>query len=68
MLARTTRHAAHPGAAVIVISFLVGYEVYGVGGSVVSMSVAVFVTAVLDAIAEEDRDIDAIEAPAATPA
>lgn len=68
VLARTTRSAAHPGAAVIVISFLVGYEVYGVGGSVVGMSVAVFVTAVLDAIAEEDRDIDAIEAPASTPA
>lgn len=68
VLAHTTRNAAHPGAAVIVISFLVGYEIYGVGGSVVGVSITVFVTAVLDAIAEEDRSIEAIEAPASTPA
>jgi len=67
VLARATRGAAHPGAAVIVISFLVGYELYGVGGSVVGMSVAVFVTAVLDAIAEEEQGTPAIEAPASTP-
>lgn len=54
-LGRATRGAAHPGAAVIVISFLVGYEVYGIGGSVVGMSVAVFVAALLDSVAEEER-------------
>lgn len=55
VLGRATRGAAHPGAAVIVISFLVGYEVYGVGGSIVGMSVAVFVAALLDSLAEEER-------------
>lgn len=54
-LERSTRGAAHPGAAVIVISFVVGYEVYGIGGSVVGTSVAVFVAALLDALAEEER-------------
>lgn len=54
VLGRLTRGAAHPGAAVIVISFIVGYELYGVGGSVVGMSIAVFTSALLDSIAEED--------------
>lgn len=54
-LDRSTRGAAHPGAAVIVISFVLGYEVYGIGGSVVGMSMAVFVAALLDSLAEEER-------------
>lgn len=67
VLHRTTQGAAHPGAAVIVISFIVGYELYGVGGSVVGMSLAVFVSALLDSIAEEEAGTEPIEAPATTP-
>lgn len=54
-LERSTRGAAHPGAAVIVISFVIGYEVYGIGGSIVGMSLAVFVAALLDSLAEEEQ-------------
>lgn len=57
-LERSTRGAAHPGAAVIVLSFVVGYEVYGIGGSIVGMSIAVFVAALLDSLAEEERTAD----------
>lgn len=56
VLRRATREAAHPGAAVIVISFVVGYELYGVGGSVVGTCVTVFLAALLDSIAEEERE------------
>ena len=54
LLNRATRRVTRPGAAVIVVSFLVGYELYGVGGSVVGVAVAVFAAAVLDAVAEEE--------------
>ncbi len=67
VLNRATRGGTHPGAAVIVLSFLVGYELYGVGGSVVGMSVAVFGAAVLDAIAEEERSGGEVEGPAPDP-
>ncbi len=60
LLRRATREAAHPGAAVIVISFVVGYELYGVGGSVVGTCVTVFLAALLDSRAEEER----LEVPA----
>lgn len=68
-LSRSTRGAAHPGAAVIVISVLVGYELYGIGGSVVGMSLAVFVAALLDSIAEEEAATTAagLGVEAATP-
>lgn len=56
VLRRATRTAAHPGAAVIVISFVVGYELYGVGGSVVGTCVTVFLAALLDSIAQEERE------------
>ncbi len=64
LLRRATRGAAHPGAAVIVISFVVGYEVYGVGGSVVGSCVAVFLVALLDSIAIEEREQQTQEAEA----
>lgn len=63
VLNRATVGATHPGAAVIVISFLVGYELYGVGGSVVGMALAVFAAALLDSIAEEDHGADLDRAP-----
>ena len=53
VLNRATRGAAHPGAAVIVISFILGYELYGVGGAVVGVALAVFAAAVADSVAEE---------------
>lgn len=65
LLRRATREAAHPGAAVIVISFVVGYELYGVGGSVVGTCVTVFLAALLDSIAQEERE--EIPAPASMP-
>lgn len=55
VLNRVTAGAAHPGAAVIVVSFLLGFELYGVGGAIVAMAVATFAAAVLDAVAEEER-------------
>lgn len=54
LLGRFTRGAAHPGAAVIVISVIIGYEIYGVGGAVVGMSLAVMGSALADAWAEEE--------------
>lgn len=65
VLRRATREAAHPGAAVIVISFVVGYELYGVGGSVVGTCVTVFLAALLDSIAQEERE--EVPAPASMP-
>jgi predicted PurR-regulated permease PerM len=65
VLRRLTREAAHPGAAVIVISFVIGYELYGVGGSVVGTCVTVFLAALLDSIATEERE--EIPAPASMP-
>lgn len=53
LLTRATRGAAHPGAAAIVVSFVLGFEVYGVGGAVVGVAVAVFAVAVIDALAAE---------------
>lgn len=66
VLRRATRGAAHPGAAVVVISFVVGYELYGVGGAVVGTCLVVFLVAMLDSIAEEERD--PIPAPPSAPA
>lgn len=54
LLRRGTRGAADPGAAVIVISVILGYELYGVGGAVVGMSMAVMGSALVDALAEEE--------------
>lgn len=65
VLRRLTRDAAHPGAAVIVISFVVGYELYGIGGSVVGTCVTVFLTALLDSLAQEERE--EVPAPASMP-
>lgn len=56
VLNRVTAGASHPGPAVIVISFLVGFELYGVGGAIVAMAVATFAAAVLDAKAEEETE------------
>lgn len=64
VLNRATRGATRPGAAVIVVSFLLGYEVYGVGGSVVGMSLAVFAAALLDSVAEDDAGATAQPDPA----
>ncbi|NLV55235.1 MAG: AI-2E family transporter [Acidimicrobiales bacterium] len=53
-LGRFTRGAADPGAALIVISVILGYELYGVGGAVVAMSMTVMGSALVDALAQEE--------------
>jgi predicted PurR-regulated permease PerM len=41
---------------VIALSFIVGYEIYGVGGAVVGTCLVVFLVALLDSVAVEERD------------
>lgn len=55
VLHRTTRGATHPGVAVIVLALIVGWELYGVGGSVVGVALTVFAVALVDAMADEER-------------
>jgi predicted PurR-regulated permease PerM len=47
------------GSAAIVIAVVVGFEIYGLGGSVYGAALAVFVVALLDAAA--DRDITIVD-------
>ncbi len=54
VLHRTTRGATHPGVAVIVLALIVGWELYGVGGSVVGVALTVFAVALVDALADEE--------------
>lgn len=55
-LRRATAATSRPGSAVIVIPFLIGFDLYGTGGAIVATTVAVFATALLDSIGEEEAE------------
>ena len=54
LLRRATRGCHGPGPAIIVISFIVGWSLYGVGGVLVGTALIVYAVAVLDAIRETE--------------
>ena len=53
-LLRKAAPAPRPGPAIIVISFIVGWSLYGVGGVVVGTALMVYAVAILDAIHEDE--------------
>lgn len=53
-----TRRTLYIGPATVVIAYLLGSDVYGVGGAIFATALAVFGVAVLDALAEEEGDRD----------
>jgi predicted PurR-regulated permease PerM len=52
------RRTLYVGPGIIVIAYLLGSGIYGVGGAVVSTAIAVFVVALLDANAAERGTVD----------
>ncbi len=60
VIRRVTDRDSRPGAATIVIPFLVGFDLYGTGGAVVAMALAVFASCLLDSLAvQEDAEREA---------
>jgi putative heme transporter len=55
------------GPALIGIVFLLGYDVYGIGGALFGTALAIFGMALADAIGTDDPEVDAVAAQAATP-
>jgi predicted PurR-regulated permease PerM len=53
-----TRRTLYIGPAIIVIAWLLGYGIYGIGGAVVAAAVAVFAVALVEAAAEERGAVD----------
>ena len=53
-----TRRTLYIGPAVVVIVWLLGYGIYGIGGAVVAAAVAVFATALTESAAEERGSVD----------
>jgi predicted PurR-regulated permease PerM len=53
-----TRRTLYIGPAVVVIAWLLGYGIYGIGGAVVTAAVAVFATALTESAAEERGSVD----------
>ena len=53
-----TRRTLYIGPAIVVIAWLLGYGIYGIGGAVVAAAVAVFATALTEAAAEERGSVD----------
>jgi len=64
-----TRRTLYIGPAAVVIFFLLGYDVYGVGGAVFGTAIGVFALALLDAFAEDagPRDLPPAEADPTEP-
>jgi predicted PurR-regulated permease PerM len=54
------------GPALIGIVFLLGYDVYGLGGALFGTAIAIFVMALADAIGTDDPEVDALPAQAVT--
>ena len=55
------------GPALIGIVFLLGYDVYALGGALFGTAIAIFAMAFADAIGTDDPEVDALPAQAATP-
>lgn len=51
-----TKRTLYVGPAIIVIAYLIGLDVYGLGGAVFGTAMAVFGVALLDALAEEQAE------------
>ena len=54
---RKVAPAPRPGPAIIVISFIVGWVLYGVGGVIVTTALLVYAVAILDAIYEDEGEV-----------
>jgi predicted PurR-regulated permease PerM len=54
---RVDRATLHVGPFVPVVVGLLGFEIYGIGGALYGVALAVFVMAFADAIAEEDEPV-----------
>ncbi len=54
------------GPALIGIVFLLGYDVYGIGGALFGIAIAMFAMALADAVGTDDPEVDAVAAQAAT--
>lgn len=48
------RHSLYVGPAIVVIAYLVGFELYGIGGAIYSAAIAVGIVAVVDAAEVEE--------------
>jgi len=53
------------GPALISVVFLLGYDVYGIGGALFGTAIGVFVMALAGAIGTDDPEEDAVVAQAA---
>ena len=53
-----TRRTLYVGPAIVVIAWLLGYGIYGIGGAVVGAAVSVFAIALVEAAAEERGKVD----------
>lgn len=53
-----TRRTLYIGPATVVIAYLLGSDVYGVGGAIFATALVVFGVSLLDALAEEEGDRD----------
>ncbi len=62
---RLRREVIYVGPALIGIVFLLGYDVYGIGGALFGTAIAVFGMALADAIGTDDPEVDAVPAQAA---
>ena len=54
VMRRATRGLPRPGPAIIVLSFIVGWSLYGVGGVLVGTALIVYAVAVIDVIRETE--------------
>ncbi len=52
------------GPALITVVFLLGFDVYGIGGALFGTAIAVFVMALADAVGTDDPEVDAVPAQA----
>ncbi|HTN81958.1 MAG TPA: AI-2E family transporter, partial [Acidimicrobiales bacterium] len=62
---RLRKRVIYVGPAMISIVFLLGYDVYGIGGALFGTAIAVFAMSVADAVGTDDPETDVLAAQAA---
>ncbi len=55
------------GPALVTVVFLLGYDVYGIGGAIFGTAIGVFAMALAAAIGTDDPELDAVAPPAVVP-
>ena len=63
---RLTGRVIYVGPALVTVVFLLGFDVYGIGGALFGTAIAVFAMALADAIGTDDPEVDAVPAQAAS--